>query len=660
MKKNYLLSFKMLFSGMLLFCGLSATSQIELKLLDTGFGNALQDINDSGQAVKSGGVYDFTTNTTTPIDAEALSLNGINNNGDLIGMIPFGTEMSQPGYKKNGVWHPIGYFFGSNENATSSFGQISENGTYIAGQMSPDGLDFQAYLYNTETNELERIADPANEYSAGYAVNNDGKIGGWYDPQPEGTLRVPAYMTTGSVMYKVPPGQVEAEGQVGAISNSNLIVGDRNGMPFLYDLPNNVYTEFEIPNGYDTATFTSVSENGVAVGYAQIWTPDGPIRDAIIYHPSLGTQPVFIQEILDAHGIEVGTFDGLLGTAISISPDGNYVCGWDNSWFFVAVGWVVHFDDLLLSSCYIQCPQDITMVSLDGPQVVNYTLPINCAETPDATVVFVSGLESGSVFPYGTTEVVHNLVDTNGTVLNTCSFTVTINEFYCIPVLENIEPITRVNVAGINNTSAADATEAYEDFTEITGNVNRGQSYPAIFEGYTGGEWTDLFTAYTDWNQNGQFEETEKTAMGDIFFSSGTDGIQANGTLVVPADAVLGNTTMRVIKTYGDPAISACNPGSGYGQVEDYTLIVSENLASTSFVKDSFKYFPNPVTDLLTVSNPTAIDSITVYNMLGQEVVSKNPASASAQINLAALPSGSYLVKAISGTAVKTFKIVKR
>lgn len=660
MKKNYALPLpKILLALLGVFGSQLASSQVTFQLLNQGFGNSLFDINDSGQAIKSGGVYDYTTNTTAPLDPEVLGLNGINNNGDLIGTMPMG-EFTQPGYKQGGTWHPMGYFPGANNDAAFSLGQISENGTYIAGQMSPDCCDFQAFLYNTTTGTIEKIAAAGNEYGAGYTVNNSGIVGGWYDPLPEGTLRVAAYMTTGSVITRVPPEEPEAEGQIGAISNSGLMVGDRNGAPFLYDQPNNIYTTFEVPDGYDSATFTSVSENGVAVGYAQIWTPDGPIRDAIIYHPSLGVQPVFIKSILADNGIAIGTFDELLGTAISISPDGNYVCGWGNGFFLFAEGWALNFDDLLLSTCYIQCPQDIAMVSLDGPKVVEYMLNFSCDENPDAAIVLVSGPESGSTFPYGTTEVVHNLVDLGGNILNTCSFSVTINEFYCIPDFENIEPITRVNVAGIDNTSAADATEAYEDFTAVTGTVTAGEEYTAIFEGFTGGEWTDFITVYTDWNHNGIFESTERSDMGSLTNSTGIDGVQATGTLSVPADAVIGSTTMRVAKTYDTAANTPCAPGSGYGQVEDYTLVVEEALATQSFNADAFKYYPNPAKETLYISNNNTIETVTVYNMIGQQVLSKNIANHSAQISLSGLAAGNYVVKATTSNAVKTFKILKQ
>jgi len=666
MKKNYLKVFTNgLFTVAVLLAVNAANAQVELRVLE-GFGSAILDINDSGQAARSSSVYDFTTQTITPVDEEAFGISGINNNGDLVGTMPLerdGETYTQPAYKKNGVWYPVGFFEGADVNASFSIAQISENGNYIAGQMAADGLNAQAFLYNVTTNTLEKLARPENEYGAGYAVNNNGIVGGWYDPLPEGTLRVPAVMTTGSVITPVPTALPTLSGinGVSAINNSNLIVGERDGKPFLYNLTNQEFTEFNIPGDYESASFTSVSENGIAVGYAQVWGASGLEREAIIYHPDLASQPIFIKDLLIGRGIEINTFDGKLGTAIAISPDGKFIGGWENGFFMFASGWIVNFDDELFNSCFIQCPTDVTAVSLSGPKVVNYNMNITCNVNPNATIVLVSGLESGSEFPQGTTEVVHNLVDENGLVLNTCSFTVTINENYCMPTIDTAEAISLVNIAGINNDSDPGSLETYEDFTEIVAEVNAGSSYETICKGNTAGPYLNFFTAFVDWDRNGDFDGVnERYEIGEITESTGNDDLQATGSIDVPADALLGPTTLRIVKNYGETAGSPCNPGSGFGQVEDYTINVNPALSAASFDKNSLKFYPNPVKDILTLFNATAIEKVSVYNMLGQEMLVAKINANSGQVNLSALPTGSYMVKVVSGNASNTIKVLKQ
>src|SRR5690606_14708109 len=59
----------------------------------------------------------------------------------------------------------------------------------------------------------------------------------------------------------------------------------------------------------------------------------------------LGDAPVFLKDLLIEEGVTITTFDGKLGTGMGISPDGKYICGFDNTApVFFAAGWVVYLD----------------------------------------------------------------------------------------------------------------------------------------------------------------------------------------------------------------------------------------------------------------------------------------------------------------------------
>src|SRR5690625_1271120 len=147
---------------------------------------------------------------------------------------------------------------------------------------------------------------------------------------------------------------------------------------------------------------------------------------------------------------------------------------------------------------------------------------------------------------------------------------------YCIPTYSfGIEPITRVNVSDIDQSSSATSTLPYEDYTSVEGNMMQGVSYPIALEGNTAGNFTNYFTVWVDWNQNGIFETTEMFEIGTISNSTGTDGQQAIGNISVPVDALTGATRMRVVKAYGSSPTDPCGT-YGYGQTEDYTMIVVE------------------------------------------------------------------------------------
>ncbi|MBX2920381.1 MAG: T9SS type A sorting domain-containing protein [Ferruginibacter sp.] len=146
---------------------------------------------------------------------------------------------------------------------------------------------------------------------------------------------------------------------------------------------------------------------------------------------------------------------------------------------------------------------------------------------------------------------------------------------YCNPgVLVTIEPITNVNFAGINNTTGATSTIESEAFC-TTANVTLGNTYPISFQGNTAGNYTDYFSVFFDWNQDGDFDDTgEKYDIGTITNSTGVDLKTATGNITIPAYATAGTTSMRVAKNYNAYPTNACDDIS-YGQFEDYRVNIS-------------------------------------------------------------------------------------
>ncbi len=148
---------------------------------------------------------------------------------------------------------------------------------------------------------------------------------------------------------------------------------------------------------------------------------------------------------------------------------------------------------------------------------------------------------------------------------------------YCGPLVFDygVEAITLVNFTTINNISSADSETDHEDFTSIMANVDVGNSYQITLKGFTDGPYTNYFVAFFDWNQDGDFSDAgEAYQLGSIVNSTGTDGIQVVGTIIVPANAVPGVTRMRIVKTFNAYSDSCLGSNSGFGQVEDYSVTV--------------------------------------------------------------------------------------
>lgn len=122
------------------------------------------------------------------------------------------------------------------------------------------------------------------------------------------------------------------------------------------------------------------------------------------------------------------------------------------------------------------------------------------------------------------------------------------------------------------------------------------------------------------------------------------------GTNILPASTILNDG----ITYYASQTMSGCE-GSSRIAVTVHLL-----LGNSDFEDKNLRVFPNPVNNILNLSYSTEISSVTVYNLLGQEVLSKTVNASETQLDMSNLSVGTYIVKANVDGLVKTFKIVKQ
>ncbi|MCR5861316.1 T9SS type A sorting domain-containing protein [Flavobacterium sp. J372] len=89
-------------------------------------------------------------------------------------------------------------------------------------------------------------------------------------------------------------------------------------------------------------------------------------------------------------------------------------------------------------------------------------------------------------------------------------------------------------------------------------------------------------------------------------------------------------------------------------------VTVSVALGRDDFSFINLKYYPNPVTDKLTISHSSAITSVEVYNLLGQLVISQRPGTATVDVNMAQLQEATYIVRISAEGKSKDFKVVRK
>ena len=150
---------------------------------------------------------------------------------------------------------------------------------------------------------------------------------------------------------------------------------------------------------------------------------------------------------------------------------------------------------------------------------------------------------------------------------------------YCQPPASDCtdgDEILNVTAAGINNNSTCSGPSAYSNYTSTVapGSVAAGMSMPMSVTVGNGG--AESVGVWIDYNQNGVFEATEFTSLG-----SGNN-TTINGTVILPGNALVGLTTMRVRVKFGAvfPAGNACT-GYTYSETEDYALNITPCIPGT-------------------------------------------------------------------------------
>lgn len=99
---------------------------------------------------------------------------------------------------------------------------------------------------------------------------------------------------------------------------------------------------------------------------------------------------------------------------------------------------------------------------------------------------------------------------------------------------------------------------------------------------------------------------------------------------------------------------------SDLGTVYYDNLYLHKNTLSTpSFGTSNVKMYPNPASTVLNIDAQETIEKVSIYNLLGQEVISVLPNDQAVTLDVATLQTGIYVVKATINGAVSSTKFIK-
>ena len=91
-----------------------------------------------------------------------------------------------------------------------------------------------------------------------------------------------------------------------------------------------------------------------------------------------------------------------------------------------------------------------------------------------------------------------------------------------------------------------------------------------------------------------------------------------------------------------------------------YDLTTLSTEAFEEVDRTAVSYFPNPVTNKLTLKAQQNIQNVSVFNMLGQEVMRTEMNLQSGELDMSSLQSGAYFVKVSINDTVETLRIIKK
>lgn len=235
-----------------------------------------------------------------------------------------------------------------------------------------------------------------------------------------------------------------------------------------------------------------------------------------------------------------------------------------------------------------------------------------------------------------------------------------------------VEEITSVNFSGTVITSA-DAVSTLVDKTTVAVEVSENQAYTLQVKGDTKGNFASSIVAFIDWNNNGILNDAgEVYDLGLLTNSTGADAVSVSLEIAVPEFAAVGLKRIRITKIYTDEdsvaAVNPCaisffpfgfGPYAGFGQALDFTLNVV-TLGVADFDKNALAVYPVPATDNMTITYKSAIEALSIYNVLGQQVYAGQNLGTTANIDVSNFTPGTYIAKISSESNTATVKIIKK
>jgi hypothetical protein len=197
------------------------------------------------------------------------------------------------------------------------------------------------------------------------------------------------------------------------------------------------------------------------------------------------------------------------------------------------------------------------------------------------------------------------------------------------------EYIQRVAIGSKANTSGNN--DGYGNFTGIGVTVTAGSQYIIkLTPGFVSASYTENWTVYVDYNQDGDFVDGKEL----VGTATSTSTSAVSVPFTIPLKALNGNTRLRIQMAYGVQVTDPCSKFS-YGEVEDYTLKIKGGTSTTAAADENpneLAITPNPVKGSKAVATldlaKQGYVTISVTDLSGRVLVKQTVYAAAGKIHL--------------------------
>jgi hypothetical protein len=228
----------------------------------------------------------------------------------------------------------------------------------------------------------------------------------------------------------------------------------------------------------------------------------------------------------------------------------------------------------------------------------------------------------------------------------------------------------------INTTFSDAGTDGGNTVIEVIGNPAGASNYQGYFN-YPGSPNQDL-SSYNYYHFSMKSSSPQPTIIRfedaggqQANFDPTTYGFLYDGnwhTMVIPfTDISIQNSNFNFTDVNNIFFVKSTPGDAGSVVPETYIFYIdhvyfstsSNALSTESFEISEITMFPNPANSELTIKTTTKLDSVSFYNLLGQEALVIIPTTTNPTLNISSLKSGVYIIKSTVNGKTNSTKLIK-